>query len=92
MTLANLVRRNPALTYWTIGALFWLVVWSPSVQEVLFFLGKAFLLPALAVQKALVALNGGSTVPWQGGLSILLGLALCLILDVAYRKFRSKRS
>ena len=97
MTITRLVRRNPALTYATSGMLVWILLWGlhvelagHGVKTAVLAQGEVLLFPALAVQDAIFAITGGEAIPWHGGISILAGLALCLLADAVYRRLRAK--
>ncbi len=97
MTITTVVRRNPALTYATSGMVLWILLWGVHVElqgsglkAAVLALGEVLLFPALAVQDAIFALTGGEAIPWHGGISILAGLALCLIADAVYRRARAR--
>ena len=98
MTITNIMSRNPVLTYGMIGLLLWIVIWGGNIhyddggmRAAVYLLARAFLLPFLAVQNVLLAMNDGRLLLAHGATSVLVGLALCAFADVLYRRARAGR-
>ena len=92
------IRRNPFLVYGSIGLILALVVWvanieydDAGVRGILYWVGSLFVLPFALIHEALRSLNEGRTVYGQNIIAVVGGLAICLILDVIWRRLISSK-
>ena len=94
----SFVSRNPFLVYGSIGLILSVVVWVANVQYddagvrgIVYWVGNVFLLPFALIQEALFGLNEGRTVSGQNIISVVGGFAVCLILDLIWRRLISSK-